>query len=98
MPNDPDQPMRGMEAVLHAIFEPQLDSMMSDFAEADCYAVVTLDPETGYCGYIGPFESLDEANAYRSLVEDDLNRAMPRDETPFRATVVPMLNPEPSRG
>jgi len=98
MPNDPDQPMRGMEAVLHAIFEPQLDSMMSDFAEADSYAVVTLDPETGYCGYIGPFESLDEAHAYRTQVEDDLNRAMPRDETPFQVKVVPMLSPDPSRG
>ena len=91
---DPDAPMRGMEAVLHAIFEPELDTVMSDFAEADSYAVITHDPTTLYCGYIGPFPDLDAAHAYRTSVETDLNKDMPPDDEPFIVTVVPMFSPE----
>jgi hypothetical protein len=92
--SDLDKPMRGMEAVLHMVFNPELDSMMSDFAEADRYAVVTHDPTTLYCGYIGPFDDLDSALAYRTRVETDLNKDMPEGEEPFSVQVVPMYSPE----
>lgn len=98
MARDPDAPMRGMEAVLHAIFEPGLDTMMNDFGEADCFAVITHDPTTLYCGYIGPFATIDEAHAYRTRVEDDLNKDMPAEDELFQVSVVPMFTPEAGGG